>query len=198
MSFTWCKTHKRAPWWYEVSQFFTWRNELIRMSNLENIPALIFTLNWGIIWRGGGSHVMKIDTCYFSPSHPPTADYSFITAVPFPRGCIHTLHLSGVCPDGQRRLVGCWATPFRRPGWRDKTALSFLTAHIPAVSRRVMASFWPQRSPPGSLLDGISPLELIRAVTRVEKVKYVCPPPFAQPTRGHPEITAAAWMWKGD
>lgn len=121
---------------------------------------------------------MKIDTCYFSPSPPPTADCDLLMAVPFSK-VTHTpvppnrlCSPWGSCPDRQRGLVGCWATPSRaRPGWQNDGAFSGSTAHILCNSCLSQSDDFILTAtiPPGRLLDAIAPMKLISVLTYVRR-----------------------------
>lgn len=106
---------------------------------------------------------MKIGTCYFSLSPPPTAR-QFIT---HRRGHRRTLNCGLLRSLG---VVSWWSAAHRAPplwGWQNRNAYAGLTRVCNSFSSRVMASFCRQRSSPGRPHRRIVPLKVISALTYV-------------------------------
>lgn len=153
---------------------------------------------------------MKIDTCYFSLSPPPTTDRGLLMAVPFckvtytlpPRRSLRS-HEGRVQIDGD----DWWAAgrhPLRADLHDGTRALSRGSpAHIPCNSCLSQSDDFILTAtiPPRRLLGGIAPLKLISALTCVNRSNtcvctfHAAHSSYDQPT---PKLKPAAWMWKED
>lgn len=140
--------------------------QLISMSELENILAFIFLLNWRIIWNLERQQIPCNEDWHLlffpvSSTHRQTIHHSparvtgalLLCFLLQPRGWSHD----------ERQAAG------RHPFEDDRTRMPVWTcqAYGRAVSSRVMTSFCRQRSSPGRLHHGIVPLKVISALTYV-------------------------------
>lgn len=167
----------------------------MNMSELENILAFIFLLNWRIIWNldrrqiacNGDWHLL------FPPSHPPTGRH-FIT-----RRWGHGRALPVARRAASRRWAVCRAPPLR--GWQNKNAYTGMTSVCKSCLLQsddfiLPSPFLPWKAP----LQNCPPESNI-SVNICHKVKWFCfhlSHRALQLRSAHPEIKAAALMWRED
>lgn len=135
------------------------------MSELENILALIFLLNWRIIWNLERQQIACNEDWHLlfpsvSSTHGQTIHYSPVRSP--------TCSSRGSpCLGGGFLMMG--RSVRRHPSEDDRIRMPIWAwgVCVRAVSSRVMTSFCLQRSSPGRLHRRIAPLKVISVLTYV-------------------------------